>query len=195
MDGGDRVEQPSRAARSSPRSQCKYATPDTLCSDTPCPDTVALRATVDRHLVATRRAVADDTIPAALEELEAALGAAAQQDLRQPFLAAGPPMNDLLSARVELGTVDPAFAADLLSRMAVHAPQPRPSSRAIQVPLTARELNILGYLATTLSTKEIAQTLYVSINTVKTHQRSIHQKLGASDRRQAVARARTLGLL
>ena len=156
---------------------------------------MALRGTIDRHLAATRRAVADDTIPAALEELEAALGAAAPQRLRQPFLAAGPPMNDLLSARVELGTVDPAFAADLLSRMAVHARQPRPSSRAIQVPLTARELNILGYLATTLSTKEIAQTLYVSINTVKTHQRSIHQKLGASDRRQAVARARTLGLL
>lgn len=63
------------------------------------------------------------------------------------------------------------------------------------VPLTAREINVLRYLASTLTTKEIAQKLYVSVNTVKTHQRAIYQKLGATDRRAAVAHGRELGLI
>ena len=45
------------------------------------------------------------------------------------------------------------------------------------------------------SLREIAQSLYVSQNTVKTHTRSIYRKLGASSREQAVARGRELGLL
>jgi LuxR family transcriptional regulator, maltose regulon positive regulatory protein len=46
-----------------------------------------------------------------------------------------------------------------------------------------------------LSTPEIASELYVSPNTVKTHVRHLYAKLGTHQRREAVARARTLGLL
>jgi LuxR family transcriptional regulator, maltose regulon positive regulatory protein len=46
-----------------------------------------------------------------------------------------------------------------------------------------------------LSTREIANELYLSTNTVKTHQRHLYQKLGASSRTEAVERARALGLL
>ena len=101
----------------------------------------------------------------------------------------------LLGTRMELGTREPSFAADLLDRTAEQGPRASMKPNAIFVPLTARELNILRYLATTMTGQEIAQTLYVSINTVKTHQRSIHRKLGANDGREAVARARALGLL
>jgi LuxR family maltose regulon positive regulatory protein len=46
-----------------------------------------------------------------------------------------------------------------------------------------------------LPTEEIAATLYVSVNTVKTHVRSILRKLSASRRNEAIRRARTLGLI
>lgn len=45
------------------------------------------------------------------------------------------------------------------------------------------------------SLRKIANELYVSLNTVKTHTQSIYRKLGVSDRQDAVARGRDLGLL
>jgi LuxR family maltose regulon positive regulatory protein len=61
--------------------------------------------------------------------------------------------------------------------------------------LTDRELGVLHLLAGDLSRREIADTLYVSQNTVKTHLKGIYRKLDASSREGAVARARELGLL
>jgi len=61
--------------------------------------------------------------------------------------------------------------------------------------LSDREVVVLRMLAGTLSRREIADSLYVSQNTIKTQIRSIYQKLDASDREAAVARARELGLL
>ena len=61
--------------------------------------------------------------------------------------------------------------------------------------LSERELTVLRLLAAGLSQRGVADQLYVSFNTVKTHSRSILRKLGAPDRAQAVARARELGLL
>jgi LuxR family maltose regulon positive regulatory protein len=61
--------------------------------------------------------------------------------------------------------------------------------------LTPKEFEILRLLATRLSRREIAERLFVSINTVKTHQRSLYRKLDAEDRSTALARARNLGLL
>jgi LuxR family maltose regulon positive regulatory protein len=46
-----------------------------------------------------------------------------------------------------------------------------------------------------LSRREIGQRLYVSLNTVKTHQRALYRKLGVENRAAAVTRARELGLL
>jgi LuxR family maltose regulon positive regulatory protein len=61
--------------------------------------------------------------------------------------------------------------------------------------LTFKEREILGLLATQLSRREIGQRLYVSLNTVKTHQRAVYRKLGTGNRSAAVSRARKLGLL
>ena len=52
--------------------------------------------------------------------------------------------------------------------------------------LTAKELEVLGLLLTRLSRREIGQRLYVSLNTVKTHQRALYRKLGVEDRNAAV---------
>jgi LuxR family maltose regulon positive regulatory protein len=61
--------------------------------------------------------------------------------------------------------------------------------------LTERELAVLRLLPTELSQREIGATLFVSLNTVKSHTRSIYRKLDADTRDDAVARARAIGLL
>ena len=61
--------------------------------------------------------------------------------------------------------------------------------------LSERELAVLQLLPSQLSQREIGASLYVSVNTVKTHTKSIFRKLGVSTRADAVARARSLGLL
>jgi len=54
---------------------------------------------------------------------------------------------------------------------------------------------VLSYLPTMLKAAEIASDLFVTINTIKTHQQSIYRKLGVITRRDAVHRARDLKLL
>jgi LuxR family transcriptional regulator, maltose regulon positive regulatory protein len=61
--------------------------------------------------------------------------------------------------------------------------------------LTTAELRVLQFLPTHLSFPDIAERLYVSANTVKTHARSVYRKLDASSRGEAVACAREAGLL
>ncbi|HEY3186959.1 MAG TPA: helix-turn-helix transcriptional regulator, partial [Solirubrobacteraceae bacterium] len=61
--------------------------------------------------------------------------------------------------------------------------------------LSDRELAVLRLLATDLSQREIADALFISVNTVKTHVRHICEKLRASGRDDAVRRARQRGLL
>jgi LuxR family maltose regulon positive regulatory protein len=65
---------------------------------------------------------------------------------------------------------------------------------AIQ-PLSSRELEVLQYLATGLTNRQIAEQMVVTINTVKAHTRRLYAKLDVSNRTQAVARARQLQLL
>jgi LuxR family maltose regulon positive regulatory protein len=62
-------------------------------------------------------------------------------------------------------------------------------------PLTAREREVLALLPTHLSYESIAERLYVSLNTGKTHIKAIYRKLGTTSREEAVSRARALGLL
>jgi len=75
------------------------------------------------------------------------------------------------------------------------AVSPRNQGDTVAEELTAKEQEVLRLLATRLSRREIGQRLYVSLNTVKTHQRALYRKLGAEDRAAAVPRARELGVL
>jgi LuxR family maltose regulon positive regulatory protein len=70
-----------------------------------------------------------------------------------------------------------------------------PRSGDLVDPLSERELEVLRLLATELSGPEIARHLVVSLNTVRTHTKSIYAKLGVGSRRAAVRRAQDLGLL
>ena len=62
-------------------------------------------------------------------------------------------------------------------------------------PLSRAEARVLRYLPTKLSAPEIADEMYLSVNTVKTHMRHLYDKLGAHRRHEAVEQARALGLL
>ncbi|MCU1490135.1 MAG: LuxR family transcriptional regulator [Acidimicrobiaceae bacterium] len=61
--------------------------------------------------------------------------------------------------------------------------------------LSESEVRVLRYLSTNLSAPEIAAELYLSVNTVKSHLRHLYGKLSVHHRREAVERARSLGLL
>jgi LuxR family maltose regulon positive regulatory protein len=60
--------------------------------------------------------------------------------------------------------------------------------------LSARELEVVRYLPTPLSNAEIAARLFVSLNTLKTHLRSIYRKLEVRGRREAARKAEELGI-
>jgi DNA-binding NarL/FixJ family response regulator len=92
------------------------------------------------------------------------------------------------------------LAAQLLRRLAEErkheAASRRPEPHApLRDPLTPRELEVLGLLATGQTNQQIAQTLVISKGTVKVHVERIIRKLNVSDRTQAAVRAIQMGLL
>ncbi len=68
-------------------------------------------------------------------------------------------------------------------------------SRGLDEQLTDSETRVLRYLPTHLTAHEIANELFLSVNTVSTHTRHLYAKLGVHSRHEAVDRARVLGLL
>ena len=77
------------------------------------------------------------------------------------------------------------------------APPDVPHQAAIVVveQLSEREREVLRHVSGMLSTAEVATEMYISVNTVKTHLRSIYRKLAATHRGEAVRRARQLELI
>ena len=96
------------------------------------------------------------------------------------------------------GCPDPGVARRVLLRIEGRhrlAPEPLPRPVGLVEALTERELAVLRYLPSTLSQRDIASELFVSLNTVKTHCAAIYRKLAVADRAEAVRTARELGLL
>lgn len=76
------------------------------------------------------------------------------------------------------------------------APEFRPKEEVLkQLGMTPRELEVLEQMALGLSNQEIAEKLYVSLNTVKTHTSNVFSKLDVQRRTQAIQRAKALGLI
>lgn len=81
----------------------------------------------------------------------------------------------------------------LLSELGMEPQASTPGT--VENPLSQRELEVLQLIALGNSNLEIADRLFISLHTVKTHARRIHSKLGVERRTQAVAKAKTLGLM
>ena len=142
--------------------------------------------------------IARDTLgdsDAAGRVLQRALDLAETDQVLPPFLIQLLP--GLLDRHARHHVADAALiseTAGLLARAYSPAPPPGKPPRHRES-LTHGETRVLHYLPTNLSAREIACELYLSVNTVKTHQRHLYHKLGANSRSQAVERARALGLL
>jgi LuxR family maltose regulon positive regulatory protein len=124
----------------------------------------------------------------ARQALRTALDCARPLDVVRPFVRA--------PAAVQALLVDELVATDGRGRFAgrvLAAPQHEAASAAVV--LTARESDVLARLPSLLNLEEIAGDLAVSVNTVKSHVRSIYDKLGAGTRRSAVLAAHERGLL
>lgn len=129
----------------------------------------------------------------ATDQLTCALGLAEPHGLYRPFLDGGAAVRSALTVLIRPLSEGAAFAARILQRFesANSAPGAQPAS----VPLTSSELAVLRFLPSHMTNQEIADALFLSINTVKTHLRSVYRKLGVATRRQAITRGDRLGLL
>ncbi|HUI48711.1 MAG TPA: LuxR C-terminal-related transcriptional regulator [Acidimicrobiia bacterium] len=96
-----------------------------------------------------------------------------------------------IAARNVPGAMHPIPDDDFVSVCVVDPDEAQRSD----VHLSPRELEVLSYLSTELPAREIAQSLYVSRNTLKTHMHNVYRKLGCASRGAAVERARELRLL
>ena len=158
--------------------RCRGALPRRCSSSAASPRTRPSPTSASRR---SRRTPSRSGRPAAREaahELcEEALALAEPEDIRLLFSENDPELRELLSAHVAWGTRYEEFVLSCL----------RPGAGdAGMGALSERERDVFEQLRTTLTTIEIAERLGVSVNTVKTHQRSIYRKLGVTSRREAL---------
>lgn len=122
-----------------------------------------------------------------------ALAAAALRYLDYLWLARAQP-TELYIALVALAFLIAGTFLGARLTLPAQRPAGNPAARAA-LGISPRELDVLHQLATGASNKEIARTLDVSPNTVKTHAARLYEKLDVRRRTEAIARARDLGLL
>ncbi|WP_328694209.1 LuxR C-terminal-related transcriptional regulator [Streptomyces phaeochromogenes] len=124
-----------------------------------------------------------------------ALHEARRERLRRPFLEAGPWIRPLLGTVPLRGLAEGWLTPGPPPCAAPRAhPGDQPPPPVVEE-LSGREHDVLERLAQMMSTEEIAADLYVSVNTVKTHLKSVYRKLSVNRRHDAVHRARELRLL
>ncbi len=87
------------------------------------------------------------------------------------------------------------FAVAVLELLERVLPLPEPAARAVLVePLSDREVIVLRYMTSRLTTSEIAKELFISVNTVRTHTKAVYRKLGVTSRQDALTEAHRLGI-
>jgi LuxR family maltose regulon positive regulatory protein len=155
------------------------------------------RNRLDRWLVDARLGYSRGDQAQGRRSLQRALGLAEPEQLRLPFamqaawirpvLRSDPHLAEAHRHLLEPGLIDPG-------RGAAELPAGQAAPMIVEQ-LSGREREVLSLLSGMLSTAEVASELYISVNTVKTHLKSIYRKLAATHRGEAVRRARQLELL
>ncbi|MBT1258366.1 hypothetical protein KHP11_28320 [Rhodococcus erythropolis] len=134
----------------------------------------------------------------ALSSICAAVSLAAPESFVQPFLQFGRPAEHLLESAARHSHLDRVFVKQVLHAFDTLRPEVSKLSALTdsldELP-TERELEVLRSLDSLDSLPELSASLFISVNTLKAHLRSIYRKLSVSSRREAVAKARSLGLV
>ncbi|MFE1289982.1 LuxR C-terminal-related transcriptional regulator [Streptomyces sp. NPDC058751] len=154
---------------------------------------VAVRVLLAR--AQTADALGDDSTAQRL--VARALRTARPERLRRPFLEAGPWLRGFVRHRPVLAQGHewlPETAA-VRGTGPARGADPEPVAEPVVEPLSEREREVLERLAQMMSRDEIAADMHLSVNTVKTHLKSVYRKLAATRRGEAVRRARDLHLL
>ncbi|MGE5292643.1 MAG: helix-turn-helix transcriptional regulator, partial [Micromonosporaceae bacterium] len=130
--------------------------------------------------------------------LERALRLGEPQRLRLPFAMERSWLKPALERHADLAyahrnVLEPGLV--IAGRASAPRPADGQTDPVVVERLSERECEVLRLVGELLSTAEIANEMYISVNTVKTHLKSIFRKLGAVDRRDAVRRARKNGLV
>jgi LuxR family maltose regulon positive regulatory protein len=136
--------------------------------------------------------------------LEGALSFAEPQGYLRMFIDEGEPFRELLTSLFEdvrrreesdSAGVSVEYLNQLLTALTTDSVARKIAGQGEMEPFSDRELEVLRYLTTSLTSTEIAQELYISPNTVRFHIKNIYSKLGVNQRAAAVERARDLGLV
>ena len=138
----------------------------------------------------------------AVEVLQNVVKLAAPAGVYRTILDSGPQIG-LMLPRLRENVERKAESKQLLSYLdhlllgwtTIYQPGPAQAPRAIAESLTPRERGILGLIAEGQSNKEIARSLGIAPETVKSHVKNIFDKLSVEKRAQAISRAQSLGLL
>jgi LuxR family maltose regulon positive regulatory protein len=134
----------------------------------------------------------------ALNPLERALSLAEPEGYVRIFIDEGAPMDRLLRRAIARG-IKVTYAGRLLTAIEVDAEKKRHPGATAQAsmvePLSERELEVLRLLTTHLSSTDIAGELTISVNTARTHIKSIYGKLDVHSREEAVQKAEKHNLL
>ncbi|MFD2417342.1 LuxR C-terminal-related transcriptional regulator [Amycolatopsis pigmentata] len=143
---------------------------------------------IEAHLLAAVLAERAHDGRTANLEIRAGIELAEPRRALRPFYDAGQEIRQLLVPQLgRLGRLDP-FVEEILDAIP-------PAPAGVTAELTPREVQLLRELPSLATIEEIAGSLYVSVNTVKTHLRNVYRKLGVTSRRDAVIAARERGLL
>ena len=147
------------------------------------------------HGLLTALATAPSDLDAAHRALHSTLAQAEPAGFLRTIIDCGPGMWKLLESLPARGRIGD-HVERLLDTARRVVPTPTPTNQlGLVESLSDRELTVLRYLSSRLDTTEIARTLYISANTVRSHVKAIYRKLGVNSRQQAVEASRSLHLL
>jgi LuxR family maltose regulon positive regulatory protein len=198
LDGANRILKDVPLAGRSPIVSARVD----LCAGRPDRAVVRLTATpvrrlgvgaeVDRLVLLARAELQLGNRRRAEDATRRALSCGRPEHVVRPFVEHAPELVDLLKDIA--GQFPDIYLVELLAHID-HAGGPARGADQSLEPLTDREREVLSQLTGHLTQHEIASSMYVSVNTVKSHVKRVYRKLGAGSRSEAVALARAHGLL
>jgi LuxR family maltose regulon positive regulatory protein len=175
------------------REAAQQALAPALAADADVPDSVRLQG----WLVDARLGYDCGDDGRGRRSLACALRLAEHEQLRLPFVLERSWLGPVLRRDPELADAHRGLLAAALGQDQLPVPMGTGSQPPVLIvePLTEREREVLVHVSGMLNTAEVAEEMFISVNTVKTHLRNIYRKLAAAHRNEAVRRARELELI